>query len=318
MNDYRHVCFKDLDNYWRKDDYFDNLSDSAKTQIKKNLGLDLFESKIIEADYETIKELADTNQLNLGNTYIVNDFQTIYLSNTNEVFGLDNVPSKVYSIILTPISENQFSKDVLVLENNIAKSWIVRYDFRQEVINGIKTKGKITYLQDQNNNVAYYDFKNIRTSMQLENSDYNSLLQSGNYLLYTFNKFENGEFVDSSDDSNIVNNIFEQNCYGNAFLSETQNNHFCGGFKNNLFTSVCKNNKFEWDTYNNKFVCNILNSHGTLNNALVTDVNLIFDSSISKEFRMLQKIDNTIKPVIVAIYFDGETLTNQIVELNTR
>ena len=42
--------------------------------------------------------------------------------------------------------------------------WIVEYDYEYETLtDGIKTKGKITYLKDSNNNIAYYDFKNIKS-----------------------------------------------------------------------------------------------------------------------------------------------------------
>mgnify|MGYP003463876872 FL=1 len=39
--------------------------------------------------------------------------------------------------------------------------WEVRYDPTQEIINSVRTKGRITYLKDEHGNSAYYDFKNI-------------------------------------------------------------------------------------------------------------------------------------------------------------
>lgn len=35
----RHVCFADLDQYWRKDEYLSGLNDIEKFQIKQNLGI---------------------------------------------------------------------------------------------------------------------------------------------------------------------------------------------------------------------------------------------------------------------------------------
>jgi hypothetical protein len=41
--------------------------------------------------------------------------------------------------------------------------WTVEYNVNSEVLpDTTKTKGKITYLKDDNNNSAYYDFKNVR------------------------------------------------------------------------------------------------------------------------------------------------------------
>ena len=37
-NDKKHVCFKDLKDYWRKDEYFENLNELERAQIKANLG----------------------------------------------------------------------------------------------------------------------------------------------------------------------------------------------------------------------------------------------------------------------------------------
>ena len=38
-NDKQHVCFKDLENYWKKDEYFEGLSQAEMAQIRQNLGL---------------------------------------------------------------------------------------------------------------------------------------------------------------------------------------------------------------------------------------------------------------------------------------
>lgn len=321
MIDYRHVCFKDLENYFKRSDYFGNLSESEKSQIRKNLNLpttnDLKdrENGFVEDTYENIKKLVDNNQLSLNNIYIINDFQSIYRSNKGNVFGLNNFPSKVYSLVLKPISSNQFSKDVQIIENGIAKDWIVRYNFDQKDLDGIKTKGEIIYMQDQNNNSAYYDFKNIRYTVHLDSSDLSVLQNGGDYVVYTFNKFENGEFVDNSDSVNVMNNTFDQNCFTNVFLGETCNNHFYGGFKENIFTQSCKNNKFEWNTFGNKFTGNVNCTQGSIQNAKVTTT--VFESAISKEFKTIHTLE-TSDPVFVVTYLDGETLTTQVIKLNKR
>jgi hypothetical protein len=49
---------------------------------------------------------------------MITDFQTIYLSNTGKVWGLDSNPSKTYKILLTPVTESMFSRDVYLIDKN--------------------------------------------------------------------------------------------------------------------------------------------------------------------------------------------------------
>ena len=57
MNEYRHVCFKDLENYYKKTDYFSGLTYDEKKLIRQNLevvSLDQLSEKeggIIEGTY---------------------------------------------------------------------------------------------------------------------------------------------------------------------------------------------------------------------------------------------------------------------------
>lgn len=328
MNDYRHVCFKDLKNYFKRSDYFEEFTDYEKKLIRKNLEIpsinDVSEKVggIIESTYKDLKELADSNSLNTFCTYIISDFQTIYESNVEingvkETWGTEtNHPSTKYSIVLNPISKNQFSQNVEILEQGVAKNWIVRYDFNQETLSdGTLTKGKIIYLQDENNNSAYYDFKNIKFRVYLNAQDVITLSSNGYYDLYTFSYHSGNKFVENSKEA--YNNTFEINCYENVFLGETVNNVFYGGFKNNVFTSDCKFNKFEWNTFGNKFTSNITYTQGSIQNALVETSS--YDSAISKELKMLNNQSGT-SPIFVVTTLDADTLTTQIstIELNKR
>lgn len=328
MNDYRHVCFKDLENYFKKSDYFGGLSDLEIESIRTNLDVpsikDLNEKQggIVELTYEELKLKVDESNLNPYCTYVITDFRTIYESNvevngTKETWGTEtNHPSTEYSIILNPISKNQFSSNVEILEQGIAKNWIVRYDFNQETLSdGTLTKGKIIYLQDENNNSAYYDFKNIKFRMYLNVQDVTTLSSSGYYDLYTFSYHSGNKFIENSQEA--YNNTFEINCYENVFLGETVNNIFYGGFKNNMFISDCKYNKFEWNTSGNKFTSNITYAQGSIQNALVETSS--YDSAISKEFKMLNNQSGT-SPIFVVTTLDADTLTTQIsiIELNKR
>lgn len=321
MNEFRHVCFKDLKNYIRKDSYFKDLTPEEKQEIRKNLEVpgndDIKEQEqmLIYGTYKEIKQLVDDKKLSLQNKYIITDFRTIYRSNTDEVWGLDEKnPSKVYSVILTPTSSNTFDPRVSLLHEGNPLNWEVRYDFNEESLPGGKTtKGKITYLKDQRNNSAYYDFKNYKFQIQLKSSEVSRLPHDGKYDVYTFSKLEGNTFIDNSDDDGVYNNTFEDDCWTNVFIGNTSNNNFFGGFKNNVFTKGCEYNKFEWNTANNTFIEKVSYTQGSIQNAYVTNTN--FDSSISKEFRMLST-NTSSKPVFVVTYFDGDTLTTQVTELS--
>lgn len=318
MNKFRHVCFEDLKKYMRKDDYFQTLVESEKQLIRENLDVpskaDIISSSVISGTYEEIKKLVDSNSLLIQNKYIITDFQTIYTSNTGVTWGSDesDYPSKQYTIILTPTSRSTFDRRVSMVLDGKPLDWEVCYEFSQETLSdGGLTKGKITYLKDQNNNSAYYDFKNYRFSIELKNSEIPGLPYDTTIAMYTFSKLNNLTCEDNSD--NVFNNHFDEDCWVNVFIGNTNNNHFFGGFKNNLFIKGCEYNKFEWNTANNKFLEKVSYTQGSIQNAYVKNTN--YDSSISKEFRMLHTLD-TSEPVFVVTYLDGETLTNQVIKLN--
>lgn len=323
-NAYRHVCFKDLENYFSRNDYFSNLTYEEIKLIRQNLGvasvqeLEERQGGIVYKTYDELNQIVSENGLVLTCKYILTDFQTIYLSNSGEVWGYDINPSEVYSLILTPISVNKFDTRVSVVKNEQALDWIVNYNFTQETLvdnsgKEFKTKGKITYLKDQNNNSAYYDFKNIRFKLLLNNSEVQGLQQDTYLDLFTFSKLEdNNEVKENSNDVSIMNNQFDCDCYLNVFLGTTNNNHFYGGFKNNLFVKDCTFNKFEWNTTGNKFTESVMYTQGSLKNAKVNTT--AYDSAVSKEFRMLHS-QTSAEPVFVVTYLDGDTLTNQVYKL---
>lgn len=52
---------------------------------------------------------------------------------------------------------------MLISSDENSSKWIIEYDVTCETLaDGVKTKGKITYLKDNNNNSAYYNFKHIK------------------------------------------------------------------------------------------------------------------------------------------------------------
>ena len=44
-SEYRHVCYKDLDRFFKKDKYFSDLTEEEKNKIKENLCVQFFRDK---------------------------------------------------------------------------------------------------------------------------------------------------------------------------------------------------------------------------------------------------------------------------------
>ena len=149
-------------------------------------------------------------------------------------------PSKVWKLLVIANTNSQLDSRVYILED-YAKEWIVEYDVTQEILDdGIATKGKITYLKDQNGNSAFYDFKNIkfrRTQTELFGSN---LSISGSYIdLFTFSDIDNDIVTDNSDYETTKYNVIEQGCSNNIFLGDTYNNIVKNGCQNNTFIRGC-------------------------------------------------------------------------------
>lgn len=330
MIDYRHVCFKDLNNYFKKDDYLGNLTYSEQSRIRSNIGAmsqEEFErarAGLVEDTYENIKEIADKRNLSLNCTYIVNDFQTMYLLDGKCEYG------EVYKVVLKAISNNQFDRRVSLMKQNeeeqwIGLDWIVNYDFDSEVLcedsdgNNICTKGKITYLQDSHNNSAFYDFKNIRFLKEIPVQNAAGRSSTIKCNLYTFSKIENTNsgfnIIENSDDNDVYNNQFDWDCYDNVFLGTTNNNHFGGKSRNNIFLSNCQYNNFDWNTANNVFCCQVRYTKGSVQNAMMPENFEYSGYAVSKEFSMVGNQDNSLEPKFVVSTIDGDTLTYQIYSL---
>lgn len=315
----RHVCFGDLENYLRRDSYLDKYSPLEQKQIRKNIGA-IGESELASyitkerCTYLTHEELVDlvhNDGLGIGQIYAITDFQTIYQSNVQvspgiyQTCGLDINPSKVYTILTIALSHNKLFSRVIVDSEDYDKSgkWIVEYDYEPEVLSdGISTKGKITYLKDTNNNVAYYDFKNIKSRRSKSSLQELGININSDYLdLYTFNT---QNFDEASESFNVYNNYFESGAKDNVFIgNECYNNVFEGGFRNNTFASSCHSNQFQFDTFNNTFKSSVIYLTGSFNNRKFID-NEYTSLDIDKQ---ISKVDEG----YVLTYLDPDTLTLQ-------
>lgn len=306
--DNRHVCMSDLKKYLKRNDYLSGYTEIEKALVRQNIGVTSSsgsqDNDYIEGSYSEIEQIVLANQLVVGNKYIINDFQSIYISNTDDIWGGEINPSSLYKIVLTAISENQFDIRVNVISEKYKNSskWIVEYMFDSELLkNSIKTKGRITYLRDEYNNSAYYDFKNIKfRRTQSELQKVGITIQNEYEDLYTFS---NSQFEENSESINVFNNTFEINSTNNIIISDyCYNNIFSCNTKNNLFSNSCTNNTFFSETANNNFKDKVNHLIGNVYNTDFIDLN--YTNSDFPKF--IQSGDNTI-----ITYIDAETLTLQ-------
>ena len=306
-NDYRHVCFKDLENYFRKDLYFSDLTPEEKALVLKNLGIQSEDpnSKVIIDSYDNIRNSMLLGGLNLSNIYIINDFKSIYEIN-GEVLGNSKVPSTEYYLILRPSSSSSFDKRVSLaskdISNNICQQWSVEYDItREQLSDGTYTKGKITYMKDQNNNSAYYDFKNIKFKRTSQELNKGQTTYNQDQYFYTFDIGNQ----DASNTDNCKNNTLEAGVFNNVFLGKTQNNKLAADCHSNTFFNTCENNTFYYGTRNNYFINDIRQCTGAVHDKELTE---IISMSCPKSFNILNDTQ-------VLIYLDSETQTFQIKNL---
>ena len=315
----KHACLGDLENYLRRDSYLDKYSPVEQRQIRKNIGA-IGENELTsyitkeKCTYLTHAELVDlirNNSLGIGQIYAITDFQTIYQSNVQtssgmyETWGLDINPSEVQTILTIALSSNKLYSRVIIdsAKYSTSSKWIVEYDYEPETLSdGVITKGKITYLKDNNNNVAYYDFKNIKSRRYKKALQELGINTNKDYLdLYTFNT---QNFEEASESFNVYNNYFESGAKDNVFIgNECYNNVFEGGFRNNTFASSCHNNSFQFDTFNNTFKDSVIYLTGSFNNKKFID-NPYTSLDIDKQ---ISKVDEG----YALSYLDPDTLTLQ-------
>ena len=88
--DYKHVLFKDLHDYIRKDQYMSGFTAVEQAWIRKNIGAVSEQDAVrtsFEVSYEDLRKLIVQKNLNPGSVYIINNFQTIYSSNRNSWYS---------------------------------------------------------------------------------------------------------------------------------------------------------------------------------------------------------------------------------------
>ena len=269
-NQFRHVCLKDLENYIKRDEYFSDFSDEEKAIIKKNLGITTsgefseYDPIVHLLTYDTVLQLKESEELKVGHVYVIQDFQTIYSDGSDGV-----MKGKTYWLFLNPTSNTTFDPRVGIFcpedSNNNCSKWTVEYDIaRSEVATGKYNKGTITYLKDQNNNEAFYDFKNIKFKKTLDElKDFPKTYTKDTYF-YTFDN----DGLDGSEHG-WKNNRLGKGAIRNIFLNDTENTSIESDCHDNVFAGGCINSRFGYGTFKNIFKDTVYNCIGVLNNAKV-------------------------------------------------
>ena len=310
-NDFRHVCYKDLKNYIERDKYFSDFTKEEIELIQKNLGIvnnqdQSYNPTVIIGTYDEIYNQASISNLKIGYKYVIKDFRSIYSDEDGNICGTDNfMPSKEYTMVLTPSSTSTFDKRVQIVNGDLSIAnpidWIVEYDIRKKIFsNGTTNKGTITYLKDTNNNSAYYDFKNIKFKKRLEDLNKGATTYNEDTYLYTF---DNG----GNDASNSIckNNHLEYGAYRNVFLGNTQNVTLSADCHDNIFFKNCENCNFDYGTYNNYFKDNVIRCSGSVHEK---ELDSITSNNYPKRFDILEDRE-------VMVYLDPHTQTYQLAQL---
>lgn len=318
----RYACTSDLNNYFKKVDLLGGLTLLEQSQLRKNIGIvdindptDIME--VSKITYLLLIDLISTGNLIPGKKYKIIDFRTIYQSNVRNsngkyitwgIEGSEN-ESPVQQIIVTALTGSRLDPRVIIDDDNTT-GWHIEYDVEQHTLDdGSKTKGRITYLKDDNNNSAFYDFKNIkfrRTSQDLNNTN---LSITNSYIdLYTFSEFNNNILEDSSYYHNTKNNTLKEGCYNNIMLGDTFNNIFEEDCSGNTFIRGIHDCTIGWNSVNNIFNENVCYTKGSVYNKFMEIGNTDFSMSTSKTV-------NKVNEVTVLTFLDPITYAQQIIIL---
>lgn len=291
----RWACTDDLKNYFRIRDLLGGLTEPQKRQLRENIGVSAGEGGQTipqSVTYSMLRSIISQNQLTTGARYLITDFQTIYDNGGGIAWGTDEseYPSQKYTLLVTAISDNKLDPRVIISEH---PEWKVEYDSNPEVLpDSTATKGKIIYLKDDNNNSAYYDFKNVR---YIRNAK----------AYFTFSVVSDGNVTDFSNDDSVHDNEICENSYDNVFIGATYYNKLNPNCHGNTFYKGCHDTNLDWESINNTFYEPVVFVKGIISNRTIpTGEDLLSDPCT----KLLYNVDGN----VLMVNFDKDTYAQQI------
>jgi hypothetical protein len=245
----------------------------------------------ISATYAEFYTLITGGNLQVGRTYILVDFQTVYDQMDFDAGGslkptLTTKTGSVEQIWVYALSSNQIAKKAYSAtypNDQIQYDWT----YNTTLVNGSPAKGRISERIDENNNRTDYDHREIKFiryddgagNFTVINDNGNAsqefltFVQNftggnvfNNYLgdFYNYgalfgqeygNNVFSGEFVISNNSSSLFyNNTFSGYVNSNTFSGgDVNNNTFSGNVNSNTFSGGVNSNTFSDNVYNNPF-----------------------------------------------------------------
>lgn len=314
----RWACLHDLNNYFKKKELLGGLTDLEKSQLRKNIGIIDYsgeggQSKPIDVTYEILMDTIIKKGLIVGARYVITDFQTIYSSNVmnsqgkKTTWGLTINTSPIQRLIVTAITNNRIDPRV-VIDDPKTIEWIVEYDPTKKVLEDeITTKGRIVFLKDNNDNSAYYDFKNIKFRRTAEELMHTHIAIGGGDF-FTFSTIEDGIIKDNSDGHNTKHNVFKDGCINNVTLGDTYNNVFETECVGNTFIRGCHDTTLKWNSTNNMFNESVCYMEGSLYDMTFPIGNTDMSMTITKTIHKVNE-------ATIVSFLDPMTYSYQIIKL---
>ena len=299
-------------NFFKINDLLSGLTAIQKLQLRANIGVLNYtnnqgSTNAVQVTSSALQTLISTSTLAVGAKYQITDFQTIYQSNVQVNNVYQSWIGNSYNLIVTANTTSTLDPNISIVEH---PKWTARFDITPVMLSdGTVTKGAITYLKDENNNSAYYDFKSIkfrRLQSDLANSN---LTISTNYIdLYTFSTVTNGVAIDNSSTTTTHSNEIKANCTNTVFVGDTYNNILETGCQNNTFLNGLHDSIIEWDSSNNLLNETVCYVTGAINSKSLAVGNTTLSSAITKT---IHKVDNA----TIVSYLDPTTYTYQVVTI---
>jgi len=259
----------------------------------------------VSMTYAQFYNTITNNNLQIGKTYILIDFQTVYDQMDFDAGGslkptLVTKTGATEQIWVLALSSNQIAKKAYSAtypNDQIQYDWT----YNTTLINGSPAKGRISERIDENNNRTDYDHREIKFIRYDDGAgNFTVINDNGNasreFLTFVQNftggiVFNNylGDFYNygalfGQEYGNnvfsgylVISNTSSALFYNNTFSDHVNSNTFSGEVYNNTFSGEVNNNPFSGNVYNNTFSGNVNNNqfsgNGVYSNTFSNDVN---------------------------------------------